>query len=813
MKKGACLAAGAFLLFLFLLHSTLGAQDSMQQVFRGHVYEKTGVSTTPVYLATVSFFLQADTLRPFLTTFTDSTGLFQVKLDAGRSYVYTISMVGYKKASGEVDVRGTTGGMAMAPIYLEPDQSILKAVAVTGRRPFIEQRVDRLVMNIGNSILADNNTAFDILQRAPGVYIDQSGNISLKGKAGATVMIDGRPLYLAAGEVINMLRNMQGNNIERIEIMVNPSAKYDAAGTGGIINIVTKKTKKQGLAGSVNAGAGVGVYPKFNAGGNLNYRNRKLNIYTIGSFSQNKQPHDFDNYRYVTEPGGTRNFIQQTNHIRRNNSRSIRGGLDYFINSKTTLGFMASHNSGRNAGDYYGTTTVSKGSTLLETLQRTSTARATSAITTGNLNFRRQLKTEGEQITVDADLSQYQGDADILYKVQSRKQVNGSREYIFRNLTPIKVRIHTLQADYTRPFGKGMQLDGGVKQSFVRTDNTFRFDSLVHDSWNNDTLRTNTFRYKEAVTAAYLNFVKQIDSTLSIQAGLRAEATHTNAYSVTLDSLNKRSYLSLFPSLFISKQLSANHHLSFSYSRRINRPNYADLNPFIFFVDQYDVSQGNPYLRPAFIHSMELSWLLRNRYQVSGGYSNTRDQFMKIVLQDTVTKIATELNENLDRYHNYYVSAALPFDIRTWWESFYYFNISYKDYMSRFADNNGWTIQFYTENTFQLPWNLTTLVSYNFFYAQAYGLYRSKPVSYIDLSLRKSFKENRCAITFRAADIFRMNKTTTYIRYNDIDQTTLNYYEGRIFRLSFTYRIGNRANTQRERKTSSKDEQGRISAN
>lgn len=795
-------------LFCVFIFQALKAQENKVSI-TGYVFEKSGSNVIPLHLATAQFFSKSDSTKPLASVFTDSTGLFNVSLPASDAYLVSVSMIGYKKAVREINAQQT----AQQPvrIYLEADKTVLTAVAVTARRPLIEQRLDRLVINVGNSILGENSTAFELLQRAPGVYIDQSNNISLKGKPGATVMIDGRPVYLSSSEVANLLKNTQGSTIERIELIVNPSAKYDAAGTGGLINIVTKRARKPGVNGSVTAGAGVGVYPKVNGGGNLSYKSKSFNAYTNLSYTENKFPHDFTNDRKVTEPGGIRNIIQETDIIKRSHSFNARAGLDYFINKKTTLGFLVNHNRTWYRADFVGDSRIEKNRAFLESLQRNAVTQSSSYITTGNVNFRRLLKKEGEELNIDADITEYRSDARVNYKVQSLKSTE-SKEFIFRNISPIDIGIRTFRADYTLPLKK-IQLDAGLKQSFIRTDNNFLFDSLLHNNWKTDTSKTNRFIYKEAISAAYVNMVKQIDSTWSIQAGLRAEYTHSNGNSITLDSVITRNYVSLFPSLFINKQLSPRHQLSFSYSRRINRPNYADLNPFVFYVDQYDVTQGNPYLKPAYIHNFELSWLFNNRFNISGGYSNTKNQFQKVVIQDTATRIATELNENLDRYHNYYLSAALPFDIKKWWESFYYVNLSYKDYTSSIANNNGWTIQLYTENNFQLPRNFSAQLSYNFFYAQAYGLYRSKPVSYIDFSMRKGFKNNKFALNFRVTDIFRMNKTTTYIRYNDIDQTTVNFYEGRIFRLSFTYRIGSKASTQRERKTSSKDEQNRISAN
>lgn len=791
-------------LWMFIF-SSLNAQEDKTTI-TGYIFERNGASVIPLHLATINIFSGSDTSRPVASVFSDSTGLFKITLSGTHSYTAQVSMIGYKTVVHPIDLKASQP----LRIYLETDKALLTAVAVTARRPLIEQRLDRLVINVANSILGETTTAFELLQRAPGVYIDQSNNISLKGKAGATVMLDGRPLYLSSTEVANLLKGMQGNTIERIELIVNPSAKYDAAGTGGIINIVTKKAKKPGINGSVTAGAGVGVYPKVNGAANLSYKSKSLNAYTNVSYTENKFPHDFDNDRKVLERDGIRNILQQTDIIKHSHAFNIRGGVDYFINKKATLGFLINHNRTWYQNDFKGETRVEKNKNLEETLQRDALTRASSFITTGNINFKRTLKRDGEELNVDADLTDYRADAQVNYQVLSQS-IAGNRKYVFRNISPIDIGIRTLRADYSLPLSN-VQMDAGVKQSFIRTDNNFIFDSLLNTGWKTDTSKTNRFIYKELISAAYVNFVKQIDSTLSIQAGLRAEYTHSNANSVTLDSVTKRNYVSLFPSLFVSKQLSAKHQLGFSYSRRINRPSYADLNPFIFFVDQYDVTQGNPYLKPAYIHSFELSWLFNNKYSISGGYSHTTNQFQKVVIQDTATKIATELNENLDKYHNYYLSAALPFDITKWWESFYYTNVSYRDYTSSIANNNGWTLQLYTENNFQLPHNFSAQLSYNFFYSQAYGLYTSKPVSYIDFSMRKSFRDNKFALNFRVADIFRMNKTTTYIRYNDIDQTTVNFYEGRIFRLTFTYRIG-KSGTVRERKTSSKDEQNRISGN
>ncbi|HYK55925.1 MAG TPA: outer membrane beta-barrel protein, partial [Flavisolibacter sp.] len=577
---------------------------------------------------------------------------------------------GYKAfASDTIVVKDSAIVQLTAQLSIQP--AGLQGVVVTAKKPFIERKIDKLVLNVENSSLAAGSTAMEVLEKAPGVSVDKEDNISFQGKQGVLVLLDGKPTYMSNADLANFLRSMQSGQIETIELITNPSAKYDATGSSGIINIRTKKNKSLGANGSITAGAGYGETWKYNGNLSANYRNQKINLFGNYTHSNNRNKRTIDIER-SSNLNGEDTYFSQWGHSERNNrNHNFKAGLDYYLNSKNTIGVLVTgYNNTANevSGNY---TQIGK------TRQQSDSAVDTKSSIRGlnknmayNINYRSVLDSLGQELTIDADYSRFTSKDRSAYDNYYLHPQGGSLKdpYFMKNTTPSTISIKAFKADYVYPYSREMKLEMGVKSSWVKTGNDLWFEELIGGAWQNNSSRSNRFIYDEKINAAYINVSRAFKAT-SIQTGLRAEHTSSTGNSVTTGKIVKRRYLDFFPSVFVHQTLSEKNTLSFSYSRRVDRPNYQSLNPFVYFLDQYTYEQGNPFLNPQYTHSLEMTYAYKRKYSATVGYNLTRAVMMEVILPDTSNKALYQTTLNLDQQRFYNLTLNAPVRISKWWNT------------------------------------------------------------------------------------------------------------------------------------------------
>ncbi|HJP62511.1 MAG TPA: TonB-dependent receptor, partial [Mucilaginibacter sp.] len=524
-------------------------------------------------------------------------------------YLVKVTTVGYDKAiSKPFSISQSSKNVAVPQITMQPNDRNLNTVNVVATKPLIEQKSDRVVLNVAGSVLAAGNSAMDILERAPGVSVDKDDNISLKGKQGVTVMLNDKLTYLTSAQLATLLRSTDGNTIQSIEIISNPSAKYDASGNSGIINIKLKKNKQTGTNGSITAGVGYGKNGKDNETFQLNHKDGRLNLFGTFSHNDNKRTQDIDIRRIVTDGADQTYFNQFTTMPQSNHNNSYRVGADYDITDKNTFGvvlsgYFNSENYANTNRTYIGPNFTQVDSSL-NTLSVIKQKYRNIAV---NVNDTWKLDTAGQQLNIDLDYSKFKNDASSYYTT-NYFLADGSIQRptaFLGNITPSTIDIHTAKADYTLPITKSTKFETGVKFSDVKTDNDLQ-QSLVDGG---QYASVNHFVYDEKIDAGYLNFSKDFKKT-SVQLGLRGEYTSSNA---TGDSLNVRQvvarhYFNLFPSVFVNHTINDKNEVGVSYSRRIDRPQYDNLNPFVYRLDPYTYQKGNPYLKPQYTNNFELNY-------------------------------------------------------------------------------------------------------------------------------------------------------------------------------------------------------------
>lgn len=611
---------------------------------------------------------------------TSESGTYELTGIRSGRYVVAATSIGYKSTKTAVFDVATTPAEAPA-LTLSESTKTLNEVTVVTKKPFVEQEIDRMVINVAGSIIGSGSTALEVLEKAPGVTVDrQNDALQLRGKDGVIVQIDGKQTYLSMQDVVNMLKSMSSDNIEKIELITNPGARYDASGNSGIINIRLKKNNNVGTNGLASLAGGSGRFDRERGSLQLNHREAKLNLF--GNYSMNRGGNYFDFTTDRDQPAqgdGTgpnadltkRNFVQQETYLKfRDVGQNVKAGVDYMPTKNTTMGvawtaFWTSHDEQGMADAFF-----RRGASQPLYLQ-TETAKNITTLASnqlGNLNFQHTFGATGGQLNVDVDLGHYQRQFTNSLVTTTTLATDGAAHPIalLDNQMPTTVDIRTAKADYSRTLPNKWKLETGLKSASVRTDNNVTIQTGVTDNVTVDPSQSNHFQYTEQVNAGYVSVSGKWGAKTDVQVGLRAEHTHSEGNSLTQNSVVQRDYLNIFPSLFISRPVAKNQTMTLSYSYRIDRPNYQNLNPARSFVDPYAFSQGNPYLKPQYTHSLELRHGFNGKVFTSLGASFTSDLIFSVSYPLDGNK-AYLISQNIGQSQGYNLTVSFPVTLTKGW--------------------------------------------------------------------------------------------------------------------------------------------------
>lgn len=675
----------------------------------------------------------------------------------------------------------------------------LKAVTVTAAKPFIKQKVDKTIVNIAGSPITAGSTAYEVLVRAPGV-VEQVSGLQLKGKT-VTVLMDGRYTNLSGEDLKNMLSAMPANGIERIELMPNPSAKYDAQG-GAIINIIMAKKTKLGTNGSVTAGARAGTYGAWNIGLALNYRNKKMNAY--GSY-------DYMNYQQYNESNFNR-FITRDQSIADNaygtsqrSSHSFKAGLDYELNKRQSFGILVKGlvnnvtrtTSTQSMADYAGTANDSLSSVAANGKDRY-------VIPSVNLYYKWILDTAGKELKFNADYFNYnkKWNDQFATRYVDPKGVEYATK-LLRSNAPAQNDIKSLAVDYAQPIKKG-SMEAGAKVSQASTDNDAVWEQGENGSWTRDLGKTNHFIYQENVYAAYATVNKEFKK-LSLLVGLRAEQTHTEGASVTTQQTNINNYFNLFPNVAIQYQASESNLFAFSYRKSIERYKYDIVNPFIVYKSQYNYYQGNPYLKPGIQHNFELSYSWNNELFTSLTYARFEDVLTEVYRKDNLSQAVVSTWDNLSSAD--YMEANITHSkslLNNKWMTNNTVSVSYAKFNAPAGselNNAKVTTILSSDNTFILPKGYKIQASAVYFSPMALGVVTFKARFNMGLGASKTVLDGKGTVSLNVSDLFNSYNSKFDVSSFGVQSTNFAKPESQFVRLAFTYRFGNKsvkANTNRK---------------
>jgi biopolymer transport protein ExbD len=725
------------------------------------------------------------------------------------NYRVAVDMLGYQKIRNNIIVADNT--VTVPDSKLIPYAVSLGEVTVVSTKPFLEQRADKLIVNVENSATAAGSTALEVLQKVPGVIV-VNDKITLAGKSSVTIMIDGRPSQYT--DITQVLSTMGASNIEKIELIANPGAKYDAAG-GAVINIIIKKTANLGTNGSASLSTGMGLYEKGKYGVDrnfyriipavsLNHRKGKLNIF--GSLNYLHR-NTFD-YHEVDRIITSNKFAQINYETNGRNSVNYRAGLDFYANQKNTFGILVrgfdvngddhTVNQTQQQQASTGNTLSSFNTEILGNIRRKNIA--------ADFNWKHVFDSTGKELNIDFDYSSFK------FNNQSNisTSLSGS-SYTNQQLVDNPVRFGVLKIDYTHPLGKDSKLEMGAKTSMATIDNylVFRKGNIIDPS------RTTDFEYKENINAVYASFQKKIEKWEFI-AGLRAEQTIAKGNSVSVEVLN-RNYWQLFPSAFLTRKVSQHFSTVLQYSRRVDRPGYQQQNPFIQYLDSLTYTKGNPLLRPQTTNGYKFTLTYDNQPFFSVGYTKVDD-----VIFDDAPKQDGNLTyttpENLAKYESVVFELNFPLDIGKKISGYggnqLIYNHYKADYLGGIYDRGKWNWQAYWQISYKpkAGWNF-----------EVSGFYTTKtlnefleinPMGSLNFAIQRTFLEKKARISLNFNDLLYSQKTNISILYSDINLKLRQASDSRSVRLSFFYSFGNqKLKAVRNRSTGSDAEANRVKTN
>jgi len=754
----------------------------------------------------------------------DAAGAYRFEGLAAGSYTVSANMLGYGKAVSKVlTLAGGSVAVSAETLVLRPAAQNLKEVVVQGQRPFIEQQLDKTVMNVDNSIVAAGNTALEVLEKAPGVTVDQNDNISMRGRQGVIVLIDGKPVPMSGAELASMLRGMSANAVEKIELITNPSAKYDAGGNAGVIDIKLKRDKSQGTNGTLSSSFGQGRYAKSNQGLQLNHRAPKLNLFGNYNYVYRKDFNHLDLYReFFKDNVFTGAYDQQNPFSFSLNNHSARLGADYYLSPRTTIGMSA----GGFSSDVNRTNT--NRSLVLDAQRRPESSFLTDAVVGHarsnmalNLNLKHTLDSLGRELTADLDYITYRNTdrQDFTTNYYNLQQEQTRSPYLLYGALDGDLTIKAAKADYSQPWkAVGGSLEAGLKSSLVSADNNLAFYDRSKGGNELDRGKSNHFLYEENINAAYLNAAHKGEK-MSLQLGLRLENTRANGKQLTDGQTFERDYTQLFPSAFAGYNLSKAHNLGLSLSRRINRPSYNQLNPFKNFLDPSTYAAGNPYLKPELSYAFEASHTFKQRFITKLGYSRTTDVILQVLAPDTTQeKLVAQTFQNLGRLDYYSLTLTLPFSIGNWFNSnnnatFYYGLYSGKLAQTELHKGRP-TFNLNSNNTFTFSHGWSAELTAVYRGSEVYGFLEINPIWFASGGVQKQFWDKKASVKLNVSDAFFTNKVRGKTALTGYTENFYQRRDTRVATLSFTYRFGRaQAAPSRRRSGSAEEEKSRAGGN
>lgn len=797
-------------LFLLLLLS-FGTLFAQKQTVSGLVVNQ---QRDPLSLATVTLHASDDKLVANVTT--NATGQFRIAFDSLGEFFVRVRHVGYQDFSSphfEVVLS------ELDTIVLLPLVHALDAVEVNAKKKLLEVEGGTIIYHVEHAIGALDISVLEALKKAPGVYVENESAITLNGQSGVQILIDGRQTYLSGKELTDLLKSLSSNNIKSIEIISSPTAKYDAAGQAGIINIKTKKNQIKGINGSLTTIMAYGVSAKQLQNIALSYRVDKVNIF--GSYN-----HTLGNYNYVYGTNRQQNGKSYDSHtidVDKRQKMSSQVGMDYYLNDKNTIGFVANGNFifGGGRTDTHTDIGNSPFNTIIESLDAVNDYYGQG---TSRYNFNANYKYEdtlGYSLSIDADYGLFdKWNKNLQTNIYRDNEDLITTDNLYRTLNGIDIDLKGVKLDYGMKLWNG-KLEAGLKYSYVGSINDSRFYHVVASSDSLDHRRSNDFHFGEAVSAAYIDYKRNIGK-LSLQGGLRVENASSEGKlfykqnNVGSDEVISRDFTNLFPFFSVSLLPTAHSTMSFSYAKRIDRPAYQDLNPFIYMLDELSFWQGNPFLNPSLTHRLTFLYSLKRSTIVTFNFSYT-DQLTAKIIDTLDTEKIVMISKNLGTQKHWSLNLTQQLSVKPWWDMTFNGLLYYIDNAVSFDEYRNFELKQFAGRAslvqaFKMPFKMKGELTAVYNSKRLSGANTlSRSISQVDVAVQKNLLQDRATIRFAVTDIYKGNKSRYSQNFPGFTSSSYGYYESRQARLSFSYRFSEgKIKTQRSRKSALESESGRM---
>ncbi|MCB0598388.1 MAG: TonB-dependent receptor [Lewinellaceae bacterium] len=746
-------------------------------------------------------------------------GGYLLKNIASGNYLVMASMVGYLEYySRPFQMKAGASSMNLDAITLLEDVTELKAVEVVAKKPLFEQKIDRLVINVENSITSAGSSALEVLERSPGVVVNRQNNsISIAGKDGVVVMINGKINRMPLEAVVQMLEGMPSSNIESIELITTPPANFDAEGNAGFINIVLKQSNDNGLNGAYTFSGGYGRGSTASSGINFNYRQKDINLYGDYSFSREAQEQVFTFGREVMLEGQTIGTDTRSvrDPIQRNHNARL--GLDWNLSPKTVLGVLLSGYDNRWSMDALNHSAISRNG-LPDTLLSIANDEVNHwKHLGGNLNLQHTIR-EGEILAFDADYLRYDNVNPTNYFITYS---DGTGAFLFQEQTfsgkstPIEVGVGKL--DYAKNISEKLKMEAGLKGTLSRFDNDVTVSRIENGGSVNDPNLTAKYQLEESIAAAYSAFSLKVDDKSDLKLGLRYEYTNSNLGTVEQANIVDRQYGNFFPSVFLSRAFNDQNSVNASYSRRITRPTFNDMAPFVIFVDPYTFFSGNAALQPSISNNVKVDYRFKTalfsiQYAVE---DSAIARFQSRVIEGTNQQLIAA--ENMKNRKTASITTAFPIQVSKWWRMQNNLIGSWQEVNAYF---DGEPVRVSTKNLRVVWINMITLPKD--FSAEVVGFYQTRglfgaakflPIGALNIGIQKKFNGNAGTLRFGVDDLLnslRWRGKSNFPEYNLVSSFEADFSQ-RTFKLTYSRNFGNeQLKRQRQRATGSEEERGRV---
>ncbi len=799
----------AIILFSVTVHAQRGK-------ITGTVIDKISKENLIAISATL---LKAQDSTSFQALTTDLNGSFAFNKVPEGKYYLAIRAFGYEKYfKQELVISDSLKHINLGTIELDRDIIEKDGIVIVARKPFVEREAGKITVNVESDPAGTGDNVFELLKRVPGVTIENEETIKLNGKSSVLILINNKKTYLSGDALNLMLKSMQTSSVDKIEAISTPSAKYDADGVSGILNIKTKKNNNIGANGSVYASGGYSNIFKHSEGVDLSARLKDFTLF--GSFGLNSYPNKSDYKSETIYPNGT-SFETNTQDDERwlnsynSTGQNYRFGTDYYINDKNTIGFVWSMNRNKSDNENTSFTRIKRDEAVDSSYKSLSDGNGDYMNNTLNFNYHHTFDSLGTEMNVDFDYSNNQNplksNNDINYYWGNFAILN--REELTVNNTDNFTTVYSGKIDFEHPFSKKIRLESGAKASWVTNDNDLQstFNSIT------DFSRTNHFIYKENIYAAYGTLNVNFTEKTGLKVGLRGEYTYNKGYLENLDTAHEQKYFNIFPNISFRQQLIKNHELGFSYRYSLYRPGYYSLNPFLYRNSQYSYSQGNPELKPQYTHNLSLSYSYKSVIFTDLSYSATKDDNTYLSYYNKDTYVSISRPQNIGKGQSLSISLNGGGKITKWWTCWAYIYGGLTASTFQYIDSTVTTQTFYSSiwvgNYFTITKNLMGEIS-------AWGSpktsdYFSKSRSNISVNagLRQNLFDKKMTIRISVQDIF----ATSYWKREETYPSGIvyrgeNHWAGRSFWLTLSYRFGKEDIKLRQRSTASQDEQSRMSS-